>query len=91
MALSEWLIPKPSLSAQAQLRHSVDTLRKHGPSEAHATTELACSLMHQLMLKDTLLRQAIHHISALELGEVLAQRPKRNRALAWILRRLPGK
>jgi len=91
MALSEWLIPKPSLSAQAQLRHSVDTLRKHGPSEAHATTELACSLMHQLMLKDTLLRQAIHHISALELGDLLAQHPKRNRALAWILRRLPGK
>jgi hypothetical protein len=91
MALSEWLIPKPSLSAQAQLRHSVDTLRKHGPSEAHATTELACSLMHQLMLKDTLLRQAIHHISALELGELLAQRPKRNRALDWILRRLPRK
>jgi hypothetical protein len=91
MALSEWLIPKPSLSAEAQLRHSVDTLRKHGPSEAHATTELACSLMHQLMLKDTLLRQAIHHISALELGELLAQRPKRNRALDWILRRLPRK
>jgi hypothetical protein len=91
MALSEWLIPKPSLSAEAQLRHSVDTLRKHGPSEARATTELACSLMHQLMLKDTLLRQAIHHISALELGELLAQRPKRNRALDWILRRLPRK
>jgi hypothetical protein len=91
MALSEWLIPKPSLSAEAQLRHSVDTLRKHGPSEAHATTELACSLMHQLMLKDTLLRQAIHHISALELGELLAQRPRRNRALGWILRRLPRK
>jgi hypothetical protein len=91
MALSEWLIPKPSLSAEAQLRHSVDTLRKHGPSEAHATTELACSLMHQLMLKDTLLRQAIHHISALELGELLAQRPKRNRALDWIVRRLPRK
>jgi hypothetical protein len=91
MALSEWLIPKPSLSAQAQLRHSVDTLRKHGPTEAHATTELACSLMHQLMLKDTLLRQAIHHISALELGELLAQRPKRNRALDCILRWLPRK
>ena len=91
MALSEWLIPKPSLSAQAQLRHSVDTLRKHGPVEAHATTELACSLMHQLMLKDTLLRQAIHHISALELGELLNERPHRIRPLRWFLRWLPHK
>ena len=91
MALSEWLIPKPSLSAQAQLRHSVDTLRKHGPAEAHATTELACSLMHQLMLKDTLLRQAIHHISTLELGELLAQRPNRFGPLHRLLRRLPRK
>jgi hypothetical protein len=89
VTLSEWLIPKPSLSAQAQLRHSVDTLRKHGPAEAHATTELACSLMHQLMLKDTLLRQAIHHISALELGELLTERPKRNRTLDRLLRWLP--
>ena len=89
MALSEWLIPKPSLSAQAQLRHNLDTLRKHGTSDPHATTELACSLMHQLMLKDTLLRQAIHHISALELGELLNERPKRNRAVRWLLRWLP--
>ena len=77
MALSEWLIPKPSLSAQAQLRHNLDTLRKHGSSDPHATTELACSLMHQLMLKDTLLRQAIHHISALELDPYLTKRPHR--------------
>jgi hypothetical protein len=75
MALSDWLIPKPSISAQVQLRHSVDTLRKHGVAEAHATTELACSLLHQLMLKDTLLRQAIHHISCLELDNLLNERP----------------
>lgn len=77
MALSEWLIPKPSLSAQAQLRHNLDTLRKHGSSDPHGTTELACSLMHQLMLKDTLLRQAIHHISALEMQQVLTESPYR--------------
>jgi hypothetical protein len=47
--------------------------------------------MHQLMLKDTLLRQAIHHISALELGELLTERPKRNKAVRWLLRWLPHK
>lgn len=91
MALAEWLIPKPSLSAQAQLRHNLDTLRKHGSSDPHATTELACSLMHQLMLKDTLLRQAIHHISSLELQDLLSERSNRpgtwRRFLRWLARR----
>lgn len=88
MALSEWLIPKPSLSAQAQLRHNLDTLRKHGTSDPHATTELACSLMHQLMLKDTLLRQAIHHVAALEMEDFLAKSPNRPGTWRRLLRLL---
>jgi hypothetical protein len=88
MALSEWLIPKPSLSAQAQLRHNLDTLRKHGSSDPHATTELACSLMHQLMLKDTLLRQAIHHVAALEMEDLLTKSPNRPTLRRRLLRLL---
>lgn len=88
MALAEWLIPKPSLSAQAQLRHNLDTLRKHGSSDPHATTELACSLMHQLMLKDTLLRQAIHHVAALEMEDFLSKSPNRLGPWRRLLNRL---
>jgi hypothetical protein len=71
MPLADWLIPKPSLAAQAQLQHSICVLRAEGKAHIDATLNLTESLLRQNMHYHTLLNQAIHHISELELQQIL--------------------
>ncbi len=90
MALADWLIPKPSLSAQAHYQHTCTTLRAQGPSNVPQTIDLACSLAHQNMMQQAIIRQAIHHISELELTFLLmesAPRPTLRQRLARLLGR----
>jgi hypothetical protein len=90
MALAEWLIPKPSLSAQAHYQHTCATLRAEGPSNTPQVIDLACSLAHQNMLQQAIIRQAIYHISELELTSLLmdsAPRPTLGQRLARLLGR----
>lgn len=71
MPLADWMIPQPSLAAQAQLQHSVCVLRANGRNEIDATIQLAEDLMKQNMHYKTLLCQAIGRISELELQAFL--------------------
>lgn len=72
MALASWLVPKPSLAAQARLRSDIHTIRKEGPADIPKLLDLTEQLLTQNMHYSTLLRQAIHHISCLEIEQLLA-------------------
>ena len=90
MTLAEWLIPRPSLSAQAHYRHTCATLRAEGPSNIPQTIELACSLAQQNMMQQAIIRQAIYRISELELTSLLetsAPRPTFGQRLSRLLGR----
>lgn len=71
MALADWMIPKPSLAAQAQLQHSLQVLRRDGRAQIDSTIELTAQLLQQNMHYRTLLKQAVGHIAELELREFL--------------------
>lgn len=73
MPLADWMIPKPSLAAQAQLQHSVCAIRAEGRQNIDATLKLTEALLRQNMHYHTLLNQAIRHISELELQQFLTQ------------------
>ena len=71
MPLADWMIPKPSLAAQAQLQHRICALRSDGKKNIDATLNLTESLLRQNMHYHTLLNQAIRHIAELELQQIL--------------------
>lgn len=75
MAFGEWMVPKPSLAAEAQLRHSVATVRKTHPSDLASLIRLTERLLEQNMHYNTLLRQATFHIAEMEMKEALADGP----------------
>jgi hypothetical protein len=91
MALAEWLIPKPSLAAQAQYRHTCDILRNEGRDNVDRVIDLACSLAQQNMLQQTIIRQATQHIGELELIALLMEPPPRCPTLRQRLARLLGR
>lgn len=62
----QWLVPKLSLSAEAQLLQNMHEVQKHGPANPHATADLACSLLQQNAIQQALIRQATHRIAELE-------------------------
>lgn len=67
MAWGEWLVPHLSLSAEAQLRSNVAALEREGPENVDQLVRIACSLAQQNALQAAIIRQAIGHVSALEL------------------------
>jgi hypothetical protein len=91
MTLAEWLIPKPSLAAQAQYRHTCDILRSEGRDNVDRVIDLACSLAQQNMLQQTIIRQATQHIGELELIALLMEAPPRRPTLRQRLARLLGR
>lgn len=66
MAQADWMIPRPSLAAQAQLEYSLRVLQAEGPAECDKVLSIAADLMRQNMHYKTLLNQAIAHITQLE-------------------------
>jgi hypothetical protein len=76
MALAEWMIPRLSLSAEAQLKHQVHVLRAEGPTNIKETVELSCALLQQNAINSTLLRQAVGRIAELEMTMMLQERQK---------------
>lgn len=62
----QWLVPKLSLAAEAQLLQNMHDVQKHGPENPYATAELACSLLQQNAIQQALIRQATHRIAELE-------------------------
>ncbi len=73
MADSPWMIPKPSLAAQAQLQHSLHALRSEGPGNIDKVIDLTADLLRQNMEYKTLLNQALGHIIQLEAAAALRE------------------
>jgi hypothetical protein len=71
MALADWMVPQLSLSAELQVRHSVDTLQTKGADNIEETVKLACSLVQQNAIQQAIIRQATGYIAQLELQILL--------------------
>lgn len=73
----QWLVPKLSLSAEAQLLQNMHDVQKHGPENPYATAELACSLLQQNAIQQAIIRQATHRIAELERLQFSIESPNR--------------
>ena len=67
----DWMVPKLSLSAEAQLEHNVRLMREEGPSDIEGTIRIACSLIQQNAMQQAIIRQAVGHIAQLEMEQLL--------------------
>ena len=72
MTWGKWMVPEPSLAAEARLRHDIATVRKAGPDDVASLVRLTERLLQQNMLYSTLLRQATHHIAMIETEQALS-------------------
>ena len=61
------MVPKLSVSAEAQMHHTVHVLQREGPENIDQLVKIACSLAQQNALQSAIIRQAIGHISLLEM------------------------
>ena len=68
------MIPRLSLSAEAQLNYQMQVLKAQGPSNIKDTVELSCALLQQNAINSTLLRQAVGRIAELEMTMMLQER-----------------
>lgn len=73
MSLAEWMVPDLSLASELQLEAHKRTVRNTAPSNPKEVADLACTLMTQLTLQESILRKATHRIAELELQELLNQ------------------
>lgn len=71
MTLADWMVPQLSLSAELQVRHSIDTLQAQGANNIEETVKLACSLVQQNAVQQAIIRQATGYIAQLELQILL--------------------
>lgn len=76
-----WLVPQLSLSAEAQLEHNLRVMREEGTKDIEGTVRIACALIQQNALQQAIIRQAIGHISQLEMEALLCDKPQRLRLL----------
>lgn len=76
MSWGEWLVPRLTLSAEAQLRSNVAALEKEGPQNVDQLVRIACSLAHQNALQSAIIRQATGHIAVLEMAIELSSRQR---------------
>lgn len=77
MAWGEWLVPKLSLSAEAQLRSNIAAIEREGPEQVGQLVKIACALTQQNAIQAAIIRQAIGHVSELELRVELGSSRKR--------------
>ena len=68
MAWGEWLVPKLSLSAEAQLRSNITAIEREGPQNVEQLVRLAVSLVQQNAYQAAIIRQAIGHVGEIELA-----------------------
>lgn len=77
MNWGEWMVPRLTLSAEAQLRSHVAALEQEGPANVDQLVRVASSLAQQNALQAAIIRQATGHIALLEMSIELSrcQRP----------------
>lgn len=68
------MVPRLSLSAEAQLRANISALQNEGPSNVETLVRVACSLAHQNAMQSAIIRQAIAHVGQLEMEQELRDR-----------------
>ena len=68
MAWGEWLVPKLSLSAEAQLRSHISAIEREGPQNVEQLVRIAVSLVQQNAYQAAIIRQAIGHVGEIELA-----------------------
>lgn len=62
----DWMVPRPSIAAEAALRHAIHAVRNEGPADVAKLVSLTENLLQQNHLYRTLLKQATPHIAGLE-------------------------
>lgn len=88
MAPSDWMVPRLSLAAEAQLRDTLNTLDAQGIANPEDTVRLAKALAQQNVIQQAIIRQAVGYVSELELLLIcLEAPPKRPRWQFWRSRR----
>lgn len=89
VAWGEWMVPRLSLSAEAQLRSNLTVIEREGPDNVPQLVKMACSLAQQNAYQQAIIRQATGHIGALEMAVELAsvtpQRPGLIHRLLWAI------
>lgn len=73
MSLADWMIPELSVGAALELENSKRVLRKHAESSPDQVAAIACSVMEQWALQQSILRNATRHIAELEMTQFLAE------------------
>lgn len=71
MAWGEWLVPKLSLSAEAQLRSHISAIEREGPENVKKLVSITISLLQQNAYQAAIIRQAIGHVGKIELEQQL--------------------
>lgn len=87
MSLSNWMIPELTLSSELQLETHKREVRAHAKVNPLEVAELACVLMTQLRLQESICRKATHRIAELEMEDLLSS-PTQEPNHVYIL---PGK
>lgn len=65
------MVPRLTLSAEAQLRSNLTVIERDGPANVDQLVRIACSLAQQNAYQAAIIRQATGHISALEMEAAL--------------------
>ncbi len=88
MALAEWLVPELSLAASLEMEKGKRALRNHALEEPERIAELACSMLEQHFMQQSIIRKAIGYVSELEMTILLAE-PESTTAPAQAAQRYP--
>jgi hypothetical protein len=74
MTFSEWMVPELSVSASLELENSKRVLKKHADDHPEKVADLACAVMQQNYLQQSILRKATKRIAELEMTTLLSER-----------------
>lgn len=83
MGPSNWMVPRLTLSAEAQLQSTLQTLDAHGAENPEETVKLAKALAQQNVIQQAIIRQAVGYVAELELVLVCLKAPPRPRRRWW--------
>jgi hypothetical protein len=72
MTWGEWLVPKLSLAAEAHMRSCICAIERDGPENIDQLVRIASSLIQQNAYQAAIIRQAIGHISEIEIEQELS-------------------
>lgn len=76
---NDWMIPRLSLAAEAQLQSTLQTLDSQGAANAEDTVRLAKALAQQNVIQQAIIRQAVAYVSELELLLICLEAPPKPR------------